>query len=271
VSSIQINLSWTASTDNVGVTGYRVERCQGVSCTSFAQIGTPTTASYSDSALAASTSYSYRVRATDAAGNLSVYSSTVSGITQSGGSTSPPTITSPASGAVVTAGQSLTITVSVTSGAYPNGIAIIGHDPLGTTAVQSVTGSSVSFSLPIPTNTPPGTYAVTAVGVNSSGTLVSSSPIAVDVERADQPTNLIVAPSLFTFVNIGDTRAVTVLAFFTGGSPLDVTRSLQLTISSGNSAIATVQNGVVTAVAAGQTYLDVKYAQIDLIIPLTVQ
>jgi hypothetical protein len=93
----------------------------------------------------------------------------------------------------------------------------------------------------------------------------------VDVERADQPTNLIVAPSLFTFVNIGDTRAVTVLAFFTGGSPLDVTRSLQLTISSGNSAIATVQNGVVTAVAAGQTYLDVKYAQIDLIIPLTVQ
>ena len=30
-----INLSWTASTDNVGVTGYRVERCQGASCTSF--------------------------------------------------------------------------------------------------------------------------------------------------------------------------------------------------------------------------------------------
>ena len=27
-----INLSWTASTDNVGVTGYRVERCQGAGC-----------------------------------------------------------------------------------------------------------------------------------------------------------------------------------------------------------------------------------------------
>ena len=36
------NLNWTASTDNVGVTGYRVERCQGAGCTNFAQVGTPT-------------------------------------------------------------------------------------------------------------------------------------------------------------------------------------------------------------------------------------
>ena len=39
-SSGQINLAWMASTDNVGaVTGYRVERCQGSSCSSFAQVG----------------------------------------------------------------------------------------------------------------------------------------------------------------------------------------------------------------------------------------
>ena len=35
----QVNLNWTASTDNVGVTGYRVERCQGAGCTNFAQVG----------------------------------------------------------------------------------------------------------------------------------------------------------------------------------------------------------------------------------------
>ena len=29
-SATQVNLSWTAATDDVGVTGYRVERCQGV-------------------------------------------------------------------------------------------------------------------------------------------------------------------------------------------------------------------------------------------------
>ena len=33
VSGTQINLSWAAATDNVGVTGYQVERCQGVGCT----------------------------------------------------------------------------------------------------------------------------------------------------------------------------------------------------------------------------------------------
>ena len=31
-SGTQINLGWTASTDNVAVTGYRVERCQGSGC-----------------------------------------------------------------------------------------------------------------------------------------------------------------------------------------------------------------------------------------------
>src|ERR1700738_2892640 len=72
-SASQINLAWTASTDNVGVTGYMVERCQGAACSNFAQIATPTTTAFSDTGLTGSTSYSYRVRATDAAGNLSAY------------------------------------------------------------------------------------------------------------------------------------------------------------------------------------------------------
>ena len=90
VSATQINLSWTASTDNVGVTGYLVERCQGASCTTFAQIGTSAVTTYSDTALTASTSYSYRVRATDAASNLSAYSN-VASATTSGVDTQPPT------------------------------------------------------------------------------------------------------------------------------------------------------------------------------------
>lgn len=87
VSSSQVNLTWTASTDNIGVSGYRVERCPGMNCTNFAQVGSPTGANYSDNGLAASTSYSYRVRATDAAGNLSPYSSIVSATTQGASST----------------------------------------------------------------------------------------------------------------------------------------------------------------------------------------
>jgi len=83
-SATQINLSWTVSTDNVGVTGYRVERCQGAGCSNFAEIATPTAATFNDTGLAASTSYSYRVRATDAAGNLSTYSSTGTASTAAG-------------------------------------------------------------------------------------------------------------------------------------------------------------------------------------------
>jgi chitodextrinase len=91
VSASQINLSWTASTDNVGVTGYRVERCQGAGCTNLAQIGTPTATSLTDPGLAVSTSYSYRVRATDAAGNLGGYSNVASATTMAAPDTQPPT------------------------------------------------------------------------------------------------------------------------------------------------------------------------------------
>jgi len=53
---------WTASTDNVGVTGYMVERCQGAACSNFVQISTPTGTAFNNMGLTASTSYSYRVR-----------------------------------------------------------------------------------------------------------------------------------------------------------------------------------------------------------------
>jgi chitodextrinase len=90
-STTQINLAWTASTDNVGVTGYRVERCQGAGCSNFAQIATPTAATFNDTGLTPSTSYSYRVRATDAAANLSAFSSTATASTMAAPDTMPPT------------------------------------------------------------------------------------------------------------------------------------------------------------------------------------
>ena len=94
ISSSQINLAWTASTDAVGVTGYRVERCLGSTCSTFAQIGTPSSNSYSDTGLTAATTYRYRVRATDAAGNLSGYSAIANGITQPPADITPPVISS---------------------------------------------------------------------------------------------------------------------------------------------------------------------------------
>ena len=76
-----ISLSWTASTDNIGVTGYTIERCQGNGCATFTQIGTASGASYTDTGVSASSSYSYRVRAIDVAQLMSGYSNVVSAAT----------------------------------------------------------------------------------------------------------------------------------------------------------------------------------------------
>ncbi|MGV3461432.1 MAG: GEVED domain-containing protein [Flavobacterium sp.] len=64
------SLSWTASTDNVGVTGYDVY--QGATLKA-----TVTTTSYSVTGLTASTAYTFSVRAKDAAGNISAASNIV--------------------------------------------------------------------------------------------------------------------------------------------------------------------------------------------------
>src|SRR5207237_4837379 len=77
----QINLTCTASTDNVAVTGYRVKRCVSSGCSNFAQVATPTSTTYSDTGLTPATSYSYRVLASDTAGNLSTYSNTANAAT----------------------------------------------------------------------------------------------------------------------------------------------------------------------------------------------
>lgn len=74
-SKSQINLAWTASTDNIGVVGYKIERCTGSKCATFAQVGTSTTTTFNNTGLAARTTYRYRVMAYDAAGNNSGYSS----------------------------------------------------------------------------------------------------------------------------------------------------------------------------------------------------
>ncbi|MGE5527804.1 MAG: discoidin domain-containing protein [Patescibacteria group bacterium] len=78
VSSSQIDLTWTASTDNVGVTGYKVFR-GGV------EIDTVAGTTYQDTGLTPNTTYSYYVKAFDAAGNVSPQSNTAQATTQTGG------------------------------------------------------------------------------------------------------------------------------------------------------------------------------------------
>ena len=86
VSSVRVDLSWSASTDNAGVTGYEVYRGGAL----LATVGSVT--SYSDVTVSALTAYSYTVKARDAAGNVSGASNTASVTTPAAGST-PQTLT----------------------------------------------------------------------------------------------------------------------------------------------------------------------------------
>ncbi len=105
VSVSQVNLSWSASTDDVGVTGYRVQRCAGAGCSSFVQVAAPSGTSVSDTGLAAGTSYSYRVAAVDAASNTSGFSTVVTVTTPAAPDTVPPSVPAGLSASAVSASQ----------------------------------------------------------------------------------------------------------------------------------------------------------------------
>ncbi len=66
LSSSQVNLAWTGSTDNIGVTNYKIYRAGTLLTTT-----TGTARSYSDTQVSAGTDYSYSISATDIAGNES--------------------------------------------------------------------------------------------------------------------------------------------------------------------------------------------------------
>ena len=131
VSSTQISLTWSASTDNVGVTGYEVYR-NGV------KAGTVTSTSYNSTGLSASTTYNYYVRAFDAASNFSSASITVNATTQSAPDTSAPTAPTNLTAAVISQSQ-----INLTWTASSDNVGVTGYDVYrNNTKVGTVTSAS---------------------------------------------------------------------------------------------------------------------------------
>src|SRR6202049_4049689 len=207
-SATQINLSWTASTDNVGVTGYLIERCQGAGCTVFAQIGTTTgtTTTFSDSALAPSISYSYRVRATDAAGNLSAYSNISSATTSA--DTTPPTAPS---GLTATAASSTQINLSWT--ASTDNVGVTGYliercQGAGCAVfaqIGTVTGTTTTFS--DSALAPSISYSYRVRATDAAGNLsaysnISSATTSPDTTPPTAPSALTATAASATQINL---------------------------------------------------------------------
>ncbi|MEU9187506.1 cellulase family glycosylhydrolase [Streptomyces sp. NPDC048484] len=84
VAATSVTLTWTAATDNVGVTGYDIVRVGGGS---ESTVAASTTNTATVTGLTADTAYTFAVYARDAAGNRSARSASVTVTTDDGGST----------------------------------------------------------------------------------------------------------------------------------------------------------------------------------------
>ena len=126
VTGTSATLSWSASTDNVGVTGYDV-------LSNGSKVASATTPSSTLSGLACSTSYTFAVVAFDAAGNRSAQAQLV---TSTAGCSSPQPPQTQSSGVVELSG-----TISAASVAQR-----IAAAPSGAVTVRPVDGGSATVS-----------------------------------------------------------------------------------------------------------------------------
>ncbi len=135
IAETTATLTWTASTDNVGVTGYDVY--QGSS-----NIGTVTGTTANITGLTANTSYTFTVRAKDAAGNESAASNEATFTTSSGADTDPPTAPTNLTASNIT---QTTATLSWT--ASTDNVGVTEYEVFnGGTSVTTVTGTSTEVT-----------------------------------------------------------------------------------------------------------------------------
>lgn len=186
-SASTIALSWNASADNAGVSGYRIYR-------NDSQVSSTSSTSFLDTNLAEATSYSYYVRAYDAAQNLSSPSATVVGVTTS---TTPDTeaptqvqnlnSTTQTSASVSLNWSPATDNIAVTEYLVYRDGSLVG-DPMGTSFVD--------------TNLNAGTvYGYTVVASDAAGNLSEASSV-LNVQTLSTPP---VKPNIVV-INLDDMR-----------------------------------------------------------------
>ncbi len=135
VAQTTLSLSWSAATDNVGVTGYDVYR-------GATRLTTVTGTSYNVSGLTAGTAYSFSVKAKDAAGNESASSNTANVTTQQASDTQAPS--APAN---LTASGVAQTSLSLSWTASTDNVGVTGYDVYrGTTRLTTVTGTSYNVT-----------------------------------------------------------------------------------------------------------------------------
>ncbi|HEU4689850.1 MAG TPA: glycoside hydrolase family 6 protein, partial [Vicinamibacterales bacterium] len=124
VTATSVTLSWAASSDNVGVAGYDIFRAAGSSGGTFTSIGSSQGTTFTNSGLTSNSTFRYQVRARDAAGNLSGFTSPVTATTSGGTSdTQAPSVP----GTPIASGIT-TSSVNLSWSSSTDNVAVTGYD-----------------------------------------------------------------------------------------------------------------------------------------------
>jgi len=224
IAQTSLTLSWNASSDNVGVTGYDVYR-------DGTRVASPATTSASLTGLACATSYGFAVQARDAAGNLS--SQTKLTVSTAACSTAPPPADSSAPSQPTgfgVAGATRT-SVGLFWNASTDNVGVVGYqtylnDAPGATTTE--TGATIG-SLACGTAYTFAVDAFDAVGNHSGKAVVTSGTAAcADTQAPTAPANVVATSRTATSIALNwsasnDNVGVTGYGLYRGGSSAGTT------------------------------------------------
>jgi hypothetical protein len=235
-SSTQVNLAWTASTDNVGVAGYQIFR-------SGIQIGTTGNVFYTDWTATPGASYTYMVKAYDAANNVSGPSNTVN--------VTVPLLAAPVitSSLTATGAQNSAFTYQITATSSPTSY--------GASGLPS--GLSVNTATGLISGTPAtsGTFNVTLAATNSGGT--GTAILAVTINPAAPPPSPVITSSMTatgtvnTALSYQITATNSPMSFGASGLPSGLSVDTTTGLISGTAATSGTFNVTLSATNSGGT------------------
>ena len=218
-SGHEVDLSWNASTDNVGVAGYDVFR----DGTQVAEVTSGT--SYADTGLSDATSYQYTVAAYDAAGNVSAQSPAVTAVTPD---VTPPSVPTGLAAAATSSGSE----VDLSWNASTDNVGVAGYQVFrdGTPVAEVTSGTSYAD-----TGLSDGTsYQYTVAAYDAAGNVSAQSPavtaVTPDVTPPSVPAGLELALGAKS-INLSwaastDNVGVTGYAIYRNGTKIATTTSL---------------------------------------------
>jgi len=191
-----VNLTWTAATDNVSVTGYDLYR----NGSPLTLLGVVT--SYMDMPVSPAFTYQYQVLARDAAGNVSPLSTPATTVTTPADTTGPSvTLTAPADGVSVNANVTLSADANDNVGVEHVDFLVNGT-VIGTSDVEGGPYDIVWDS----TTIPDGSVTITAQAFDSSSNATTSSGVTINVNNAGGDTTPPTTPANFTATAAGSSQ-----------------------------------------------------------------